>query len=255
MVVYVETNWLVSCVLPHHPWRADARALLEAAEGGRCDLRVPAVAFLEARHVVERETADHAKAVTATASSLRDAARNHGNRKDLQELARALIAAEGSYRLPDPQRELRAFAARCQRFSFSDPAREQHALDDLMAKVAARGADVTDLYILAAVVADRDRDLTAPAAFLSTNSREFAVDGASSKLPRDVYTLRKLVYLDSFNLIGAEKLWEREAAKGWAPRGAPQADERLREAQKILYSLDAEKRDAALAALRALLSS
>lgn len=76
-IVYLETNWLVSYVLPHHAWRADARSLLEAADRGECSLRIPVAAFLEARHVVERETGEHTKAVNAVSESLM-AALDHG---------------------------------------------------------------------------------------------------------------------------------------------------------------------------------
>lgn len=255
MIIYVETNWLVSCVLPHHPWRKDARALLDAANEGRCHLRIPAIAFLEARHVVEKETTNHAKAVTAVATSLQDAALNHDGRVDLSELAARLLEAEKSYHLTDPQRELKTFAEQCQAFSFFDAAAEQQAFDDLRAKVEMRGADITDLYVLAAVIADREQDTSRPAAFLSTNFQEFAVDRASAKLPRNVYALRKLVYFHHFNLSGAQNLWDKEDAKGWPPQAAPPFDKRRQEAQKILFGLDADKLDEALAALKILRAS
>lgn len=99
--IYVETNWLVSCVLPHHDWRTAALALLGAAERGECVLRIPKVAFLEARHVVERETQDHAKAVSAVSSSFTAAARNLG-RPELFEVAKSVNEAVASYRESPP---------------------------------------------------------------------------------------------------------------------------------------------------------
>ena len=76
-VIYLETNWLVSYVIPHHPWRSEARSLLEAADRGECSLRIPKVAFLEAWHVVDRETRSHTDAVKSVAGSLSDAARGY----------------------------------------------------------------------------------------------------------------------------------------------------------------------------------
>lgn len=116
---YVETNWLVSCVLPHHDWHAAARDLLAAAEAAECVLRIPKVSFFEARHVVERETQDHAKAVSAVSSSF-TAARNLG-RKELGELARSVTAAEASYHLANPRQELDSLIERSTGFGFHHP--------------------------------------------------------------------------------------------------------------------------------------
>jgi predicted nucleic acid-binding protein len=190
-IVYLETNWLVSYVLPHHPWRADARSLLDAAERGECSLRIPVAALLEAKHVVERETEEHTRAVKAVSDSLVAAARNL-QRPDLADVARAVVAVEASYRLADPRRELDALIALCQGFSISHPREEQAAMDTLLPYVGLRGGDVADFQILAAILADRDLDRAPQAAVLSTNSKEFDVEGTTSKLPRDIYAQRHL---------------------------------------------------------------
>lgn len=143
--VYVETNWLVSCVLPHHDWRAAALSLLGAAEAGECVLRIPKVAFLEARHVVERETQDHAKAVSAVSASFTAAARNLV-KPALFELARSVKDAEALYHLANPRQELDNLIARSARFGFHHPLEEQVELDKLRPIVAMRGADITDLH-------------------------------------------------------------------------------------------------------------
>lgn len=252
--VYVETNWLVSCVLPHHDLHAEALVLLNAAEAGECALRIPKVAFLEARHVVERETLDHAKAVSAVSASFTAAARNLG-RKELGELAKSVKDAEASYHLVNPRNELDTLIARSTRFGFHHPLEEQIELDKLRPMVSMRGADILDLHILAAISADREFDATPPAAVFSTNSHEFSVTGGSSKLPREFYTSRKLVYNDRFNLKGAQKSWEKADQKNWPVPTAPTEDVRVKEALRLLQKLPEDKRDAALEGLRKLRDS
>jgi predicted nucleic acid-binding protein len=247
--VYVETNWLVSCVLVHHELRRDARSLLEAAERGECSLRIPKVALLEARHVVERETEEHVKAVSMVASSLAAVARNL-DRLELRELSVKVREAEASYRIANPRQELEELLVKCARFGFQHPEEEQLALDALRPVVAFRGTDISDLHILAAISADRAHDPTLPAAVISANSREFAVKSNSSKLPRDFYSSRRLVYLETFNLMGARKLWAREDAARWPAPRSTSADPRIQEAQRLVQAMPEERRDAALEALR-----
>jgi hypothetical protein len=117
-------------------------------------------------------------------SGLNAAARNTG-RADLFEVARSVKLAEESYRLANPRQELEALVTRCCHFGFQRPDEEQRSLDALRPVCAMRGADITDLYFLAAIDADRRIDSSAPAAVLSMNSNEFAVHGTSTKLPRD----------------------------------------------------------------------
>lgn len=254
MRIYVETNWLIACVLPHHELRTEALRLLADADAGKCQLRIPEVAFLEARHVVQRETKDHAKAIKTTAESLMSAARSAG-RSDLRNLAHALVNAEASYRLPNPQKSLAELSKSCRRFAFSNPVQEQRALDDLGSQMGMRGADITDLYILAAVAADRGLSPEGRSAFMSTNSHEFAVHRSSTKIRRDFYVSRRLVYLDKFDLTRAESQWAKDEASGWAAPRAPQEDPRRREAQGVLSSLPGEALVKALDALKSLLPS
>lgn len=250
-IAYVETNWIVSCVLPHHSWRAAALALRDAAERGECVLRIPKVAFLEARHVVDRETQDHAKAVTAVSDSFASAARNLG-RSELLELAQKVKEAEASYHLANPHQELENLIARTERFGFQHPLEEQTELDKLRPVVAMRGTDITDLHVLAAISADRALDPAPPAAVLSANSHEFSVTGNGSKLPRDFYASRRLVYNDRFGLTSARRAWTSADARGWPTPTAPAEDLRVKEGQRILLKLPEDRRDAALDALRRL---
>jgi len=247
--VYVETNWLVSCVLVHHELRRDARSLLDAAGRGECSLRIPKVAFLEARHVVERETEEHAKAVSLVASSFAAVARNV-DRAELRELSAKVKEAEASYRIANPRQELEDLIVQCARFGFQHPEAEQLTLDALRPLVTFRGTDISDLHILAAISADRAQNPTPPAAVMSANSKEFAVKSNSSKLPRDFYSSRRLVYLETFNLVGARRLWEREDAATWPAPRTTSGDPRIHEAQRLVQAMPEERRDAALEALR-----
>ncbi|AUX38446.1 MULTISPECIES: hypothetical protein [Sorangium] len=251
--VYLETNWLVSFILPHHQWRGEARSLLDAAERGECKLRIPVAAFLEARHVVQRETEDHARAVKAVSEGLSAAARNL-NDPALLAVARDIVKAESSYHLPDPQRELENLTARCKSFMIHHPQEEQAALDALLPSVGMRGTDVVDLHIISAILADRDLNRVPEAAVLSTNSKEFDVAGTTSKLPRDVYSKRRLVYLPKFNLAGAKALWKRDDGRGWPTPQPTSPDPRRREVQKLLSGLDDSQIDPLLEQLRKLVS-
>lgn len=250
-IVYVETNWLVSCVLPHHDWHAAARSLLDAANAGECVLRIPKVSFLEARHVVERETQDHAKAVSAVSSSFTAAARNL-QRKDLGELARQVKDAEASYHLANPRQVLDTLIARSTGFGFHHPLEEQIELDKLRPMVGMRGADIADLYILAAISADRMLDAATPAAVLSANSHELSVAGGSSKLPREFYASRRLIYNDKFDLDQARRAWTSMDQRKWPVPKAPTEDVQVKEAARLLQKLHEDKREAALAHLRKL---
>lgn len=252
-LVYVETNWLVSYVLPHHDWRNAARALFNAAKQGECQLRIPKVAFLEARHVVDRATQDHFKAVNAISSSLTAAANNLSS-PDLLDLAKKVKEAEASYRLPNPLRALNELIEQCQAsgFGFHHPLEEQEELDRLRPQVAMRGPDITDLYILAAISAHRALNPGPPAAVLSANSAEFSDARGGSKLPPDFYASRKLVYNAAFNLEGAWEKWEKDSEKGWPLPVSPGQDPRVSEAQRILLKLHDNLRDAALEALKKL---
>jgi predicted nucleic acid-binding protein len=248
-IVYVETNWLVACVLPHHAYRHEGLGLLDAAERGECALRIPKVAFVEARHVVERETQDHAKAVNTVSSSFEAAARNLG-RPELQELARRVKEAEASYHLANPRQALESLIARCSHFGFQHPIDEQAELDALRPAALMRGADISDLHILAAISADRALDPAPPAAVCSANSHEFSVTGNGAKLPRDFYASRRLVYRDTFDLAQARRMWASQDRRGWPVPVASSVDPRIQEAQRLLQAMPEERRDAVLAAIR-----
>lgn len=84
------------------------------------------------------------------------------------------------------------------------------------------------------------------------NSHEFAVTGASAKVPRDFYTRRKLTYLATFNLATAEQRWDAADRDGWPAPVPPQHDRRVQDARRLLNALAPEKRDAALASLQAI---
>lgn len=258
MLLYLETNWLVSCILRHDRWHAEARTILEGAQEGKYVLRVPEVALLEARHVVEREIKKTAKAIVEMQGLLLAAAANiksdEEKAKCILEAGEKLTMAEEAYREQHPTRAVEQFRRENQNFisSISNPVDEQRQLEELRAlSNGFQGKDIVDLYILGAVVADRARDRDRPAAFISTNEAEFAVDKHNSKLPRDFYGERKLLYLSRFGqALGAKTVWEKREREGWPPSLAPNQDERVKEAKSLLDGLPEHARDRALAALR-----
>lgn len=94
-----------------------------------------------------------------------------------------------------------------------------------------------------------------PAAVLSANSHEFSVTGGNSKLPREFYASRRLVYNDKFDLTSAQRAWASADERKWPVPAAPTEDVRVKEALRLLQKLPEEKRDAALAGLRLLRDS
>lgn len=232
-----------------------ARALFEAAQAGECQLRIPKVAFLEARHVVERVTQDYLKAVNTISSSLR-ALEDNLPLVGLRDLAQNVTAAQQSYRsrLPNPLGALKELIEKCQAsgFGFHHPLEEQEELDRLRPQVPMRGADITDLYILAAISAHRASHPAPPAAVLSANSAEFSDERGGSKLPLGFYASRKLVYNAVFNLKGAWEKWQKDDQQSWPLPVQPGQDPRVSKAQKILLKLPENRRDAALEALQRL---
>lgn len=251
-VVYVETNWLVSCVLPHSEWRIDALSLLDAAERGECVLRIPRVALLEAGHVVIREMDSHARAVEMVSKGIRWAGKNINNDK-LRELGQRLVEGVELYKLKDSRQEIHDFSVRADRFGFSNPVEEQIALDWMRPRLNLKGGATNDVYILAAIVADRGIDGSRPAAVLSTNSADFGVKDAGSKLPLDFYSSRRMVYLDRFKLELAGRLWHEENERGWQPPARSSLDPRIAKAQKLLHKVPEGRRDELVVLLQGLL--
>lgn len=116
-----------------------------------------------------------------------------------------------------------------------------------------KGGATNDVYILAAIVADRGIDGTMPAAVLSTNSVDFGVKDAGSKLPLDFYSSRRMVYLDRFKLDLARRLWHEENEHGWQPPARSSLDPRIAKAQKLLHKIPEGRRDELVALLQGLL--
>lgn len=254
MILYLETNWIVSCVLLHHEHRQDALELINKVEEGLCTLKIPSICFLEAKHAIEKETTNQAKAIKTMEKTLVQAARNTQN-EDLRELAESLRNAQSHYVLSNPQEALSIFCNDYQHFSFSNPIEEQQLLDQLRDSTEFREKDIVDLHILSAVLADRSVHPDQEAAFISTNKKEFQVSGHSTKLPRDIYTNEKLVYLDKFKLEFAQRKWERENQAGWIPPIDPHTDPKIKNLQKLLPEIPEHLRDEALNSIQALIDS
>jgi hypothetical protein len=201
--------------------------------------------------VVARETEDHSKNVVAVCAALDAVARNLKN-PEIQSLAGKVREVQNSYRLANPRQEIDSFIEKCKPFGFSNPIDEQHALDVLSPVVKLQGKDIVDLHVLSAIAADRQLHMSAPAAVLSTNSKEFELKGDRQKLPADFYTSRRLVYVDNFDLQQAMNRWNSANAKGWPLPTTKVPDPRRREAQSLVQALPDTRLDVALELLRKL---
>jgi predicted nucleic acid-binding protein len=251
ITLYLETNWLVAYILPHHAHHTTARQLKEAADNNKCKIKIPAIVFLEAKHAVQRETNNHAQSIKQIASSLQILAKNK-NDSELLKLVQQIQQTEKSYYSSKPLAELQAFSQQCENFSFALPDQEHRLLTELRPQTNLQGKDITDLYILAAIAAHRDTNRTGKAAFLSLNKKEFDVEGKTSKLPSDFYLSRHLVYRSDFLFDATLNDWERHEQENWQPIQIPQKDPQRQKARSILDQLPTSELDAAVKALETL---
>jgi hypothetical protein len=101
-----------------------------------------------------------------------------------------------------------------------DPTPALGMMDALRSLLSFKGKDLVDLYVLAAVLADRAaEDPERPALFFSTNRKEFEPKGdPKAKMREQIYRPHRILWRDDFDVEQGVRHWEKEFG------GAPVVD-------------------------------
>jgi predicted nucleic acid-binding protein len=209
-VAYCETNWIVALAFPHHQHHRRARLLREQAATGECDVRLPYAALLEARHAI----AEEGNRLNAAFAQLRD---ELGNAVDNGESGFGPI--KDSLRSDAMDRYLARSAHAIIEGLLQDRSvrvlRNQEVvcstMDSIRPVLRFRGKDVVDLYILGAIIADREasNEKDRPAVFFSTNKREFQPRKEDqAKLAHPFYDRYRIVWRGDFDLSPGVRHWQ-----------------------------------------------
>jgi hypothetical protein len=124
-------------------------------------------------------------------------------------------------------------------------------MDLLRKDVELRGSNSADFQVLAAIAANRASDAHAvQAAVMTTDVGEFSPTKRNARIPRNFYSSRRMVYLSSFSLDAARRVWAKHDAGGWQ---CPAADDRadwVREVGDVVRDLPSEHRASLLAEIQ-----
>jgi hypothetical protein len=200
-IVYVETNWIIACLFPHDQHFEKAINLLTLATNGTCELRIPEIAFIEAETTMNDRSASFSQELTELENKLR--------------IARAAGFDAGSFNWPEGKkystRKLETLL-NCLRSNpvihrFLNPADEVTEIGRAKPELKLSTKDMKDLYILCAILVDRDKhDVNRPAVFMNENHKDFS--DAKKKVPPDFYDKHRLLYWRGFdNLTTAVGKW------------------------------------------------
>lgn len=226
-IAYVETNWVVACVVTHDKEHKRARQLLKQAQNGKCEIRIPLPAVLESKHSVGAVSGRLPKQITDLSNTVGRAFRN--GETALQTLQQALESpAVKKYTGRDIETERVALLKDPSVVTVSDSKKEAAMLKALHPSVRLGGVDLIDYYILASVLVDRASVPERPAFLFSTNESDLkpgakpGADGHSSpksttpdgsgtksaaKLDWDFYDQHRMVYRSDFQLVAAMNDW------------------------------------------------
>ncbi|MFS8071809.1 MAG: hypothetical protein ACMG6S_36015 [Byssovorax sp.] len=199
-IVYVETNWLIALLFPHDGHHDGAMELFGRMSSGECELRIPRIAFIEARWTMMSTNNE----LQVTITKLKDAFLR-GYRNGVDDLREGEAALASSAVTGYLQRDLRplldGLVSNPDVRQFSDPTAEVEAIGVLRWELKLRATDVKDLYVFTAILADRAKQSPArPAIFMSTNKNEFKPGPTSkAKVPDRVYETNRLLFRESFD--------------------------------------------------------
>ena len=221
-VVYVETNWIVSLCYTFRERHLAAKSLLAQAEAQQIDLRIPYGCLLEAVHAIESAGQDAMTAINRAKDMLKFA--SDAAEPNTSQAVAALVPATG-FLAKEPRPFLAALEANAAVSRIHDVEKEMPVLDDVRGRVRFRGKDKFDLYVIAAIVANR-RELAndVPVVFCSENKTEFEPKaagpaftayarvpsekrGSLPSMPATFYEEHRLVWCSDYKLPTAIGLW------------------------------------------------
>lgn len=210
-LVYVETNWIVSTFFRHRKEHKAANDLLDRAEQGKCEIRIPHAVLIEARHALDSDSNRVQNLVTQISDELATAFR-YGEQA-LSAVVKALTAEPtNAYLSRKPDKHIDAIREKKGVCLIHDAATEVEELDRVRNRVRFRGADKFDLYILAAILVNRRKEPDyRPAIFFSENKREFQPKpDPSAKMPDTLYDEERIVYQYDYSFDSALVLWKKK---------------------------------------------
>lgn len=146
-IAYVETNWVVACVVTHDKEHERARQLLENARSGLCEIRIPLAAVLESKHSVGSVSVRPSKQIAELRNTITKDYRKgeEALRKIDQAIQQALEdPTVRAYFARDFEAERLALLQEPNVVTVSDPAAEAAMLERLHPSVRLRGIDLID---------------------------------------------------------------------------------------------------------------
>ncbi len=215
-IIYCETNWIVSLAFQHHQKHKEASELLERARAGEFELRLPIAAILEAPRPIEDEARQFTKTWDAFRAQIQHAFEN--GHTSFDAIFRTIIGADKSEKAQVAKLAANYTAQQQSRHVIRELQQSQHIqilsnpndaiqkFTDIRSKLAFKGADTVDLFILAHVLADRANEpCERPAILLSLDEKAF--DPTKGKLDEEFYKENYLAWSSSFNFPHAIARW------------------------------------------------
>lgn len=194
-VAYVETNWLVALAFPHDPSHLDADSLLQQAEKGAVEIRLPEVAWLE----FAAKAVKHSNVLMQEITSLQE------------KMARAAAAGLGPFpsleaferyaqRRPVEGVQKRVDAAGVKRLK--DPSAALEVQTRLNLRSTISGRDFVDLFVLSAILADCASLPPLPTTFFSLDRKMFGPGTEAARLLEERRVLCRTGFNDG-DVVGA----------------------------------------------------
>lgn len=209
-IVYVETNWLIALLFPHDGHHERAMELFGRMSSGECELRIPRIAFIEAKWTMVSTNNELQRSITNLKDVFLRGFRNGVD--DLQEGAALASPAVTRYLQRDLRPLLDGLVSNPNVHQLCDPAAEVDAIGALGSELGLRATDMKDLYVFTAILVDRAKqDPARPAIFMSTNKNEFKSASkkqdpanknelaSKAKVPEWVYEKNRLTFRESFD--------------------------------------------------------
>lgn len=191
-IVYVETNWIIACLLPHDQSFEKAINLIALATNGICELRIPQIAFIEAEGTMKSRVDALSNELIKVEDQLQNA------RKSGFDIGTYTRQGATAYLQQDRQPILDSLKSNPAISIFVDPIEEITEIGRAKPELKFSTKDMKDLYILCAILVDRRKqNQSRPALFMNENHKEFSDE--KKKVPPEFYDKHRLLYWRGFD--------------------------------------------------------